>query len=57
MTQDKQTGTAGALLGTTPALEARNIVKTYGSTTALDDVELVVREGESHALVGRNVAG
>jgi simple sugar transport system ATP-binding protein len=57
MTQDQRAGDAGALLGTIPALEARNIVKTYGSTRALDDVELVVRDGESHALVGRNGAG
>lgn len=57
MTQDQRAGDAGALLGGTPALEARNIVKTYGPTKALDDVELVVLDGESHALVGRNGAG
>ena len=40
-----------------PALEAIGITKRYGSTTALDQVQLVVDEGDSHALVGRNGAG
>jgi simple sugar transport system ATP-binding protein len=40
-----------------PAVEAQHIKKTYGSTKALDDVSLTVREGDSHALVGRNGAG
>jgi simple sugar transport system ATP-binding protein len=36
---------------------ARNITKRYGQTLALDDVGIEIREGESHALVGRNGAG
>ncbi|MDF3289035.1 sugar ABC transporter ATP-binding protein [Streptomyces silvisoli] len=40
-----------------PAVHAQGIVKRFGSTVALDGVELTVRPGESHALVGRNGAG
>ncbi|MER5510463.1 sugar ABC transporter ATP-binding protein [Streptomyces sp. NPDC002766] len=42
---------------TTPLVEARDIVKRYGPTTALADGRLTVLPGESHALVGRNGAG
>ncbi|MCL8009990.1 sugar ABC transporter ATP-binding protein [Streptomyces sp. AS02] len=41
----------------TPLVEARDIVKRYGPTTALADGRLSVLPGESHALVGRNGAG
>ncbi|WP_328877751.1 sugar ABC transporter ATP-binding protein [Streptomyces sp. NBC_00299] len=41
----------------TPLVEARDIVKRYGPTTALADGRLTVMPGESHALVGRNGAG
>ncbi|MEU9052347.1 sugar ABC transporter ATP-binding protein [Streptomyces sp. NPDC048384] len=41
----------------TPLVEARDIVKRYGPTTALADGRLTVVPGESHALVGRNGAG
>ncbi|MET7452615.1 sugar ABC transporter ATP-binding protein [Streptomyces sp. NPDC005574] len=41
----------------TPLVEARDIVKRYGATTALADGRLTVLPGESHALVGRNGAG
>ncbi|MEU6252448.1 sugar ABC transporter ATP-binding protein [Streptomyces sp. NPDC047043] len=41
----------------TPLVEARDIVKRYGPTTALADGRLTVLPGESHALVGRNGAG
>ncbi len=34
-----------------------DITKRFGSTTALDHVDLVVRDGGAHALVGRNGAG
>ncbi|MCX4678363.1 sugar ABC transporter ATP-binding protein [Streptomyces sp. NBC_01433] len=40
-----------------PAVQATGIVKRFGPTVALDGVELTVRPGESHALVGRNGAG
>ena len=35
----------------------RNAVKRFGATTALNDLSMTVRRGESHALVGRNGAG
>ncbi|MGW2517922.1 sugar ABC transporter ATP-binding protein [Streptomyces sp. NPDC001617] len=41
----------------TPLVEARDIVKRYGPTTALAEGRLTVLPGESHALVGRNGAG
>jgi simple sugar transport system ATP-binding protein len=37
--------------------EALEVSKRFGATRALDAVTLAVREGESHALVGRNGAG
>ncbi|MFJ4282448.1 sugar ABC transporter ATP-binding protein [Streptomyces massasporeus] len=40
-----------------PLVEARDVVKRYGPTTALADGRLTVLPGESHALVGRNGAG
>ena len=40
-----------------PAVQAVDITKRFGSTTALDGVHLRVAEGEAHALVGRNGAG
>ncbi|MFI1356062.1 sugar ABC transporter ATP-binding protein [Streptomyces sp. NPDC020898] len=40
-----------------PLVEARGITKRYGPTTALQDGQLTVLPGESHALVGRNGAG
>ena len=46
--------TAGAQA---PAVAARGITKRYGATTALDDAEITIRAGETHALVGRNGAG
>ncbi len=39
------------------AVEAIDITKKYGATTALADAGIHVRHGESHALVGRNGAG
>ena len=38
-------------------LEARGITKTFGSNTVLEDVELVIRPGEIHALIGQNGSG
>src|SRR6266571_2143059 len=40
-----------------PLLEMRGISKRFGELQALDKVELVVNEGEIHALVGENGAG
>jgi D-xylose transport system ATP-binding protein len=41
----------------TPLLELRDISKTFGSVTALDNVDFDVRAGEVMALVGDNGAG
>ncbi|MGC7095525.1 sugar ABC transporter ATP-binding protein [Amycolatopsis lurida] len=40
-----------------PVASVLGVGKRYGPTTALHDVSLTVRPGESHALVGRNGAG
>ena len=40
-----------------PLVEAVNITKRFGSTLALAEAGIVVRRGETHALVGRNGAG
>jgi simple sugar transport system ATP-binding protein len=50
-------GGPGPEVGVRPPVEAINITKRFGSTTALDHVDLVVRDGGAHALVGRNGAG
>lgn len=39
------------------AVEMTNIVKTFGSFTALDDVNLKVKKGSIHAILGENGAG
>jgi len=44
-------------LSRTPVVEMRGITKTFGSTRALRGVDLEVRHGEVHALLGRNGAG
>jgi len=41
----------------TTLLEMRSITKTFPGVKALDNVNLTVREGEIHALVGENGAG
>lgn len=38
-------------------LEARNIVKTYGGVTALDDVMFAAKAGHVHSLAGENGSG
>jgi simple sugar transport system ATP-binding protein len=40
-----------------PAVAANQITKRFGATTALADVSVAIRPGETHALVGRNGAG
>jgi simple sugar transport system ATP-binding protein len=40
-----------------PVAEAAGITKRYGPTVALDDAQIRVLPGETHALVGRNGAG
>jgi len=41
----------------TPAIEARNVVKAFGGAKAVDDVSVSVQAGEIHAVVGENGAG
>jgi len=38
-------------------INAQNIIKTFGNTTAVDDLSLQVREGEIYGLVGPDGAG
>jgi ABC-2 type transport system ATP-binding protein len=40
-----------------PAIEARGLTKRYGDTVAVDDVDLVVPEGEFVGVIGPNGAG
>jgi putative multiple sugar transport system ATP-binding protein len=40
-----------------PILEMRDITKRFGAVTALSEVNLVVRQGEIHAICGENGAG
>ena len=42
---------------TAPVIEARNVVKRFGGTVAVDDVSITVARGEIHGLVGENGAG
>ena len=41
----------------TPALEMRGVAKRFGDVVALDGVDLLVRRGSVHALLGENGAG
>jgi ribose transport system ATP-binding protein len=41
----------------TPFLEISGLQKRFGATPALDGVDLAVREGEVHAIIGENGAG
>ena len=40
-----------------PVFSARGLSMRFGNFTAVEDVDLEVREGEVHALVGPNGAG
>lgn len=42
---------------TAPVIELRGVSKHFGGITAVDGVDLTVRRGEVHALVGENGAG
>src|SRR5690554_3523160 len=44
-------------MNNTPVLESKNVVKTYGSLIASNNVCLSVAPGEMHALIGPNGAG
>ncbi|MCW5951249.1 MAG: sugar ABC transporter ATP-binding protein [Propionibacteriaceae bacterium] len=46
-----------ALVATAPALEAAGVVKSFDGVHALKGVQLSVRPGEIHALLGENGAG
>jgi len=43
--------------GRLPLLEARGIAKSFAATRALQSVDLTIRAGEIHALLGGNGAG
>ena len=45
------------LAGMAPVIEATGLCKRFGSTTALDRLDLVVQEGEVHGFLGPNGAG
>ncbi len=47
----------GAVHRDRPVAAATHITKRFGPTLALSDAGIVVRQGETHALVGRNGAG
>ncbi|MDD9206922.1 sugar ABC transporter ATP-binding protein [Georgenia sp. 10Sc9-8] len=58
MTSDPMTaGTPLAQSGVPAAVAVRGVTKTYGSVTALDDVDFTLRPGTVHGLVGENGSG
>jgi ribose transport system ATP-binding protein len=40
-----------------PVVALRHISKTFGAVRALDDVDLTIRRGEVHGLLGENGSG
>ncbi|MFE5791354.1 sugar ABC transporter ATP-binding protein [Streptomyces sp. NPDC056503] len=50
-------GDGGRVRTAPPVVEATGVVKRFGPTVALDGARITVRQGETHALVGRNGAG
>src|SRR5690625_641397 len=57
MTSDRRTGAPSREGGAPPAVAVRGVRKTYGKVVALDDVDLTIRKGTVHALVGENGSG
>ncbi|GAB3845284.1 sugar ABC transporter ATP-binding protein [Dactylosporangium cerinum] len=57
MSSTRQGPTGGPVPSGRPVVEAMDITKRFGSTLALSHAGIVVRQGETHALVGRNGAG
>ena len=55
MADDVASATGGRV--TAPALEMRGITKSYPGVRANDHIDLTVRPGEIHALLGENGAG
>ncbi len=45
------------IMDSAPILEMRGITKRFPGLTALDSVDLTIRRGEMHALIGQNGAG
>ena len=44
-------------MSATPRLEVKGLSKTFGTTTVLDNAELIVMPGEIHGLAGQNGSG
>lgn len=58
MTSDRTAvGTPLEESGVPLAVAVRGVTKTYGTVTALDDVDLTLRQGTVHGLVGENGSG
>jgi ribose transport system ATP-binding protein len=57
VTDDRQTDRPGATSPDRPILQMRGIVKQFPGARALDGVDLDVRAGEVHCLLGQNGAG
>src|SRR5699024_1613274 len=51
------TPTSEALMSTAPAIAIRGLVKNFGTTRALDSLDLEVQRGEVHGFLGPNGAG